>query len=401
MINVIVNNKSFQLFKQVDYSKSMDDVTGEARIITTQQVSDNSFIKIDDLIEIQLDEISIIKGFAEKCSDGEDNQSHDISFRLRSKIADLLDSSIPDSVKTMKNVTSYKQLCQLCINGIGLDIKVIDNVGAIFDKDLKAGSVGQNIGELLQEYARKAQVFLDSDADGNLIINRPPYNKLKTMLVNKPNFSRNNIKSSNLNLDKTKRFNKYTVRSNSSLASDSKTINDLGNKGEATDPEVRKTRIFEKLADKPMTSQECKLAAKEEANIRRIRSFSYTCSVAGFSANGELWDSSVLVVVKDYPKGVMGEFLIKKVSYTFANGGETTNFDITYPDMNSVEPEQSEVQKRTTKIATVYTVVKGDTLSDIAFQENISLDSVKTANPQIQNPDVIQIGQQIKIPTKG
>lgn len=45
-----------------------------------------------------------------------------------------------------------------------------------------------------------------------------------------------------------------------------------------------------------------------------------------------------------------------------------------------------------------YTVKKGDTLSKIAKQHNITLEELVVANPEITNPNLIKIGQKIKIP---
>ena len=48
-----------------------------------------------------------------------------------------------------------------------------------------------------------------------------------------------------------------------------------------------------------------------------------------------------------------------------------------------------------------YTVKSGDTLSAIATAHGVSLQSLKAANPQISNPNVIYPGQSINIPGGG
>ncbi len=45
-----------------------------------------------------------------------------------------------------------------------------------------------------------------------------------------------------------------------------------------------------------------------------------------------------------------------------------------------------------------YTVAKGDTLSQIAKDNGVSVDALMKSNPEITNPDVIKAGQAIKIP---
>ena len=50
---------------------------------------------------------------------------------------------------------------------------------------------------------------------------------------------------------------------------------------------------------------------------------------------------------------------------------------------------------------TLYTIRAGDTLNAIARRNNITLNALLAANPQIKNPDMISVGQQICIPGRG
>lgn len=51
--------------------------------------------------------------------------------------------------------------------------------------------------------------------------------------------------------------------------------------------------------------------------------------------------------------------------------------------------------------ATTYKVRKGDTLSEIAQAHGVTLTALERANPQIKNPNLILIGQVLHIPAKG
>lgn len=403
-VEVRVDGKTFKRYKQIDGSRGIDTFASEIRIILSQAPDNNSIFKADSLIEVFRDSIKDFTGYIEKISDTEIRDAHDLSFRARSKVADLIDSSCPSNVKNLKGVSSYKELVQLCIDGLELNdqIKVIDNVGAVFGDSakLKAAETGQTVGDFLQENARIVQVFLNDDGDGNVLIQRPS-GKLKTILQNIPDARNNNVESSNIDIDLSNRFYRYSVYSNSSLTSDSATVNDINNKGEAFDNEVRKTRVYEKIAEKPMTSDQCKKAAAEEANIRRARSFNYKCVVVGFSANGELWEPGKGVTVKDQIKGVNGLFQINKIDWSSSGNGELSTITITLPDKLTVEPNPTPVVERTTLPSSTYGVVHGDTLSQIAINFGVKLGDLVAANPQIENPNLIFPDQQINIPNTG
>jgi LysM repeat protein len=65
---------------------------------------------------------------------------------------------------------------------------------------------------------------------------------------------------------------------------------------------------------------------------------------------------------------------------------------INIPTCGTCAPEGTE---------TTYTVVSGDTLTKIAGAHGITLEALEAANPQIENPDVIDIGDVINIPICG
>jgi len=399
-----VNGTTFKRFKQVDLSRSIDDFAGECRIIVSQAPNNQSYLKLGDLVEIFFDGVQKFTGYLEKVTDSESREDHDISFRGRDKVADLIDSTVPDNVKSLEGVATFAELVQLCIDGLGLtsEIKVIDKVNAQFldSAKPKAAQTGQTVGDFLNENARIVQVFLNTDGRGNVLIQRPS-GKLKTILQNIPNARNNNIKESSFTGDNSQRFHKYIVRSNSSLASEDADVNDINNSGEAIDSEIRATRVFEKIAEKPMTSDECAKAAAEEGNIRRARSFSYSCSVAGFSAHGELWIPGREVTVKDPLKGVNGLFQTNTVTWGWSDGGEVTTIDVTLPDKGEVKASPTSITGRTTLTAGTYTVVQGDTLNRIASEYGVTTLQLIAANPQIDNPDLILPDQKINIPVSG
>lgn len=49
-------------------------------------------------------------------------------------------------------------------------------------------------------------------------------------------------------------------------------------------------------------------------------------------------------------------------------------------------------------LASTYTVQSGDTLSGIAARSGVSLSAIEAANPQIHNPNLIYVNQQVNVP---
>lgn len=400
-VEVRVNGETFNLFKRVSGERSIDTFAREIQIVLSEQSNNESFLKMGDKIEVLLDGILDFTGYIERIADNESRDNHDITYRARSSVADLIDSIVPDNVKSLEGVSLFAGLVQLCIDGQGLSerIKVLDYVGASFGDSSapKAAETGQTIVDFLQDNARIVQVFLNDDGEGNVLITRPG-GKHATLLQNITNSMDNNIISCSMALDNSQRFNKFIVYSNGSINSENVTDENMDLQGEAVDSEISETRISGKVAEKPLTSDECTKAAEEEVNIRRARSFSYSCIVAGFSGNGELWQQGKGVTLKDDRRGIDGLFVVNTVSWDSSESGEIVNMDITLPDKGFVEAEPSIVVQEETKAATTYTVQAGDNLTFIARDLGVSLNSLIAANPQIDNPSLIHPDQQIRIP---
>ena len=82
--------------------------------------------------------------------------------------------------------------------------------------------------------------------------------------------------------------------------------------------------------------------------------------------------------------------------------GADTTADMNKAIMQTAEPGTTPADYSQIGAAgngTEYTVVKGDTLSQIAEKNNVSVDDMMKANPDITNPDVLKAGQEIKIPS--
>jgi len=77
---------------------------------------------------------------------------------------------------------------------------------------------------------------------------------------------------------------------------------------------------------------------------------------------------------------------------------QTVNPDFVNP--NAPTPQRTGAQADTKAIQQVYTVKSGDTLGNLASQYGITAQELWKLNPQISNPNLIYVGQNIVVPSK-
>lgn len=283
----------------------------------------------------------LMTGYIEKVDVTYSGNSHRVALSGRDKTGDLVDSTLR-AVGDYNPPISLKRVIELAIADIGADIGVVDQVQpAQFKKsaDIVAPEPAQNAFEFIEKLARKRQVLLSSDGDGNVtIIQGTTTERSAGALQNKIGADDNNVKSARASYDLSGRFRNYTSASSMNplaLASAGATApTDVVNqKGSATDADIRVGRQMIVQGESPMSASDNNPRAQWEANIRKIRGQSYSVVVQGFreTADGALWGVNRLVSVVDDFAGIAGDqhiagdMLISAVSFSLSdqNGSET------------------------------------------------------------------------------
>ena len=147
------------------------------------------------------------------------------------------------------------------------------------------------------------------------------------------------------------------------------------------------------------------------------------CTDVSSDFNGELVDGELLYmpghvgVVLDGKTGLVGECTTKwdhKCLYSYIQEKNPTAKRVrkwsTHGKMSqwliynvdpTPQPEPTPTPQPTpspSQEIIIYTVQPGDTLSKIAAKYNTTVDAILALNPEITNPNVIRVGQQIKVP---
>lgn len=322
MFEISVAGKLFQNWKTARVSRTIDENSGKFQFSSSNVIPASYPVRAGDAVQIVLNENARITGFSDMLDSSVEEGIDTITVSGRDNIQDLIDSSMPDAVKSIEGPLSLKKLCEKVIAALGADIDVINVVKGLAEfgeDDFFNADAGKGCMDFLTDFARKRQVYLIPDGAGNLMIFRPIEFTTPGSILNRRDTRENNVVSSSVRYDHSQRFNKYSSRSQDNFGADPSADYDVGvdRKGEATDPDIRVSRFIEVQGEESMDDEETTDRAVEELNIRRGRSTEYIAVVAGLErAPGVLWDIGQLTKVDDDFAGIDGIFIIRSITYS-------------------------------------------------------------------------------------
>jgi prophage tail gpP-like protein len=308
---------------------------------------------------VKIDGEAVMTGTIEILTVSGSAGSHSIDVQGRDDTAGIMDSSLgnlPDFAATI----SLKRLCEAVIEHIGLDIKVIDNLKPKlepFDKaeDQVTPDVAEAAYDYLLKWARKRNVLLTSNGDGDLFFTQPQPATGRTRTVflrHRADGSTNNVISYTATFDSTGRFNRYIVTSQGNPVlfnkSGNRTNRSVADQTGSTieDQDVRLGRQLVLVAETAASVGENTTRAEWEANIRKVKGRTYQCEVRGFrNQEGNLWTPGELVFVDDDFAGISAEMRINEVIYTMGSNGFLTNLTCLEPNAYTLTLEEPKEQK--------------------------------------------------------
>lgn len=373
-----VNGRRFTDWENSSVNRSIDVNAGEFQFTSTSKIPSEYPIKTGDAVQIYINGTPKITGFADSTiGRGTKQEGQFITISGRDNTSDLVDSSMPDSVKALEGPITLQKLCQTVIDALGASITAVVSGNFTIDEfsdevEFVADS-GRGCMEFLVAFARKRQVYLVPSGDGNLLIFRPGATVSTTAILNEKNNVKNNVLTWNVSLSHQERFNRYVVRSQDNFGFDN--FADYSNgfgvdrTGFAVDNEIRTSRFLEIQAPETQNDEETSQTSIELANLRTANSQEYTCKLSGVKQNdGTVWDFGQLVSIRDDFADIRGTFLIKAIDYDIdLKTGSTVM-------LTCVPPEAYQVRLPTAtdeRIATKSTTLQRDTPSDPArFQRS-------------------------------
>ncbi len=329
-IEVSINGESYSLFESISLSRSLDNATGSFSIIASSGDPDSFPVNRGDVISITVNSIPKLYGFIDDVEESGDNEGHIVTLTGRDNTCDLIDSTVPPlssslaiSVGGKSTNLSFKDFAKSVVWGLGIKMNVVDlsnQDNIILPKSPVSYEPSDYAMAVLQNIGRKFQVFLIPSGAGDLVIYRPGNEIATTSLIHRQNDNNNNVKSYKVKQSQVARYNKYVVRSQDNYAADDDATcskKSTSRSGIIIDPSIREGRLLEIIGEENMDDATCYKRAEEESNIRRARSTSYSCVVAGLTqTSGVPWDIGQTVTVDDETAKVKGSFIIRSVIYS-------------------------------------------------------------------------------------
>ena len=349
MITLEISGIKYDGFTSISVFRSIETISGSFRFSATSTDKTVFPIKAGSPCSVFVDDIRVINGYVDTVSVSYDSQSHSINITGRDKTCDIVDSNITGN-KEFIGLGLVDIIKRVLADNNMSDISVINQAGTIApfdDIDPASSPVGDTIFNFLEQYARKSQVLLTTDGNGNVLIVRSGDTSAITVLENIIGGRFNNILSASANYDFSNRFNKYIIQSDQSgnafdFGGGTPNFNDISaQSGESIDTKIRASRIKETIAEVSAENTTLTELATWTRNITAGRSTEYECTVQGFyqdSLKTQLWKPNLLTKVTDNFADVDAILLIKSVEYSVSlESGSTTNITLVDKDTYTLQ----------------------------------------------------------------
>lgn len=354
MITVEVNGTPYDQFISIELGMSLPAIARDFSITVSQPDGSTLPFRAGDPIKIFVDGELRLDGSIFSVSGGYSKRTHPITMRGRSRVADLVDSSLlPFSIES---TVSLKGAIEQVINQLGLSLRVINQINGLADfnpaEDKISAEAGDSAFQFIDTLARKRQVLLTSDPSGNIIITRNGTAQNPRTLFNPGTGADGNIMRAQFSYDETGRYNKTIVTSQKNPAAgfsaaslDPASV--VNQRGEQIDTSIRTGRQLVMQSEKASSSAGAQERATWEANIRQVRSRRYTVIVQGLRPDGgDIWEPNRLQAVDDKQAAIREVMLIDSVRFSQSRiRGTITQLELVNRDAYSLslaEPPPSQ-----------------------------------------------------------
>lgn len=363
MIILEVDGAQYEGFTEISVVSSIRAISGSYSFGTTSDKKISLPIQMGQSCKVLIDKTPVVNGFIEIIGIKYGDDNHSLTISGRDKTMDVIDCATV--IKELSGTLTLEKVIRTILDKNGLpDIEVINKVSGLKtfkDGDIQSAEIGETRFEYMEKYARKRQVLLTTDGNGNIVITRAGTINAQTALLNVVGGKNNNILSGDYTYDDTEIFHTYLVRSQQNPVA-LQNVGDIPSKdivsqeGSAVNPSIRENRLIEIMPSQSGSNTDSTDYAVWRKNISKAKGFNGVVVVQGHYQDDEktrLWIPNELVSVNDDFAGtdtpLNALLLIESVEYKESLEGTTTILNLVDKDTYSIQVKEDQRDARVNK----------------------------------------------------
>jgi len=338
-ITLLVGGRKYSGWESARVTRSMESISGSFALAVSERWAgqDQSWpIREGDEVTVQVNGVPLVTGHLDDRDPEFDANSGSISITGRDKTGDLVDSSVLLDHWSFKNFSPLDLAKQIC-RPFGISVRLQDGLilpATSLSKKLDIDP-GDKAATALEHVCRAAAVLPMSDGVGGLVLVRSSTARCKTELVQGKNILSGKARFSHAN-----RFHRYLVLGQHKGNDDFSGEDSAAVKGEATDPNVRSSRVLVIRPEGNLTRAQAQKRAEWEAAHRAARGDAVSVKVQGWThSTGALWPINEVTRVRSARLGINGDMLISQATYSADRiGGRVTELELRRPGAFQPQP---------------------------------------------------------------
>ncbi|MHB1183402.1 MAG: phage baseplate assembly protein [Desulfobulbia bacterium] len=329
-VELLLDGRTYAGWKSVSVRRSLDSFASSFDLtLTDNQAGEARTIKLGSPCQVRIGGEKLITGYVDRIRPKYDAKRRSLTVSGRSKVADLVDCSLPPGTFGAGQQNSRTLLQLAATVGKRFGVTARSEVAGLEPIRISNLSPEQNIFEFLELHARTAGVRLVDDQDGNIVISRAGKERVTTALV-----LGENIEEGDGEFSERDRFSEYYFYGQSSNSLDNVPEAAAHISGVAKDTAVR-YRPTVVIAEGAMDGLGmAKRRAEWQRNVQYGRSRQATYTLSGWKHEKGLWQPNTNVLVQDEWMGFTGKdgkgewLMIGTVEFVLDGGGQRTRLTV-------------------------------------------------------------------------
>lgn len=381
-IEVFFNGRKYVDFLSLTINHSLENFVPDFRMSTFFNIPESGLpFPPGTMVQVRCNQVLVFTGFVEDIHVDCSNNTYTVDISGRGIACDFVDSTV-GAKGNIKTPISLSQIVRNLLDSLGMTyIKVIDRINPepFTSSDAIQSSPTDTAYSVAERYAKKRQVFLMTDGNGNIVIDRPNANPYQyvgrvtddgfvqvfpqgasvtpAIKLTYEDFASNSSSiSTSLSITNGQRFHTYRSRNQYNPMTGENRKKELqgsvpGINYTATDDDIRSTRVLDVVYDSVNLVEDTKKHLDWEKAFRNANSEVYTCTVPNWSPveTGDPWRINTLVDIDDELVEVYDELLLGSIEFTLTESQIESRLTFKPSDAYEVDVPTSRI-KRTKKM---------------------------------------------------